>query len=210
MAGVWGRDDFCSPPLLLFLSCRSSPPDSISGTGGRQLGCRFYSIWHLPRGFLNVMHSGLHISQGHVFLCLLGPSQLLWPAIMFCPKELCRCWAQVAHGQMFPGIPRGVFLIWFCNHTSQEGLPYSPCFSCVFFLTIYWNSGTRTYCVAAVSSWLYSLCSNWSRMQEIWDSVLLSQLRGIPKHKNGLVAARFFLAKEGKGYSSGLYKSCIS
>lgn len=135
----------CSPPLLLFLSCRSSPPDSFSGTGGRQLGCRFYSIWHLPRGFLNLMHSGLHISQGHVFLCLLGPSQLLWPAIMFCPKELCRCWAQVAHRQMCPGIPRGAFLIWFCNHTSQEGLPYTPCFSCGFFLTIYWNSGTRTY-----------------------------------------------------------------
>lgn len=61
--------------------------------------------------------------------------------------------------------------------------------------------------------WPRSLCSNQSSLQEIRDSVLLSQLRGVSQHKNGLVtskATRFVVAKEGKGYSSGPYKSSVS
>lgn len=152
MAGVWGREAFCSPHLLLFLSCRFPPPDCISGMGARQLGCRFYSIWHLPRGFLNLMHSGLYFSQGHVLLCLLGASQLLWPAIMFCPKELCRCLAQEAHRQMFPDTPRTYtktyqvhFWFGFATTPLKRVSPTLLPFLVAFFPTVYWNSDTRTY-----------------------------------------------------------------
>lgn len=137
--------------------------------GARQLGCRFYSIWHLPRGFLNLKHSGSHFSPGHVFLCLLGPSQLLWPAIMFCPKELCRYWAQVAHGQIFPGIPRGCFWFGFATTPLRRASPTPLAFLKAFFSP---SAGIQvqelTY-VAAVGSWSYSLCSNQSRIQEIWE-----------------------------------------
>lgn len=202
MAGVWGRDDFCSPPLLLFLSCRSSPPDCIFGMGARQLGCRFYTIWHLPRGFLNLMHSGFHFSQGHMFLCLLGPSQLLWPAITFCPKELCRCWAQVAHRKMFPGIPRGTFFattplgrvsptpfvlfLWLFSHHLLE-FRYKN-----LAMQLLWVADPTTFAVInpGYRKSEIRFCHSW----------------GVPKYENGLVtsrAARFFLAKEGKGCSSG-------
>ena len=61
--------------------------------------------------------------------------------------------------------------------------------------------------------WPHRLWSNQSNVQEIWDSLLLLQLREVSKHKNGLVtskAARFFVAKEGKGYSSEPRKSSVS
>lgn len=186
MAGIWGRGDFCSSLLLLFLSCISSPPDCFSGMGARQLGCRFYSIWHLPRGFLNLMHSGLYFSRGHVFLCLLGLSQLLWPAIIFCPKELCRCWAQVAHGQVFPNTPRiytNIYEVhfWFGFATTplRRACPTPLAFLVFFFFSLCTGIQVQELiCVAVVSSWPYSLCSNWSRMQGIWDLALPLQLRG--------------------------------
>lgn len=217
-----GEGWFLSPHSCYFY--HSDPPHWLASPAlewvlVRQLGCSFYSGWHLPRGFLNLIHSGLHNSQGHVFLCLdvfltaavashnILPSRVMQMLGLGGPRDKCSLVHQEVH-------------LWFVFATTLlrwvSPLPF------LFFVWLFSHcllefQVQELIRIAAVNNcplprWPYSLCSHQSRMQEIWDSVLPSQLSEVPKHENGLVtskATRLFLAKEGEGYSSGPSKSSV-
>lgn len=125
-------------PLSCYF-CHAAPPRQVASPAQEpvlvaQLGCNFCNGWHLPRGFLNLIHSGLHNSQGHVFLCLLGPSAAL-ASHNILPSRVTQT---LGSGGPLTNVPcyteTCVALPCVCSRAPEVGLPCSPsCFSRGFF-----------------------------------------------------------------------------
>lgn len=220
--------DFPPPPtlFLLLLLCRPSPAGHFSHTGASTGGTAWVQFlqWLTSAQRLSKSNPVSLMQQSRMCSARWAP-WLLLPATTFCLQELYRCWAQVAHWQMVRGLQRGACL-WFVfaamplKWGSLAPILVGFCFLVCFFfayLLLQFRYKILIY-ISALNScplprWPHRLWSNQSNVQEIWDSLLLSQLREVSKHKNGLVtskAARFFVAKEGKGYSSEPRKSSVS
>lgn len=129
---MYGGGIMSSPPPLLFPPCRRSPLGWISCTGAGISGA-------VRVLFLQRLTSAQRLSKSNPVRLPQQPrtrcSSACWAPRNCCCQpqhfalELCRSWAQVAHGQMFPGTPRGTSLICVCSRTSEVALPHSPsCF----------------------------------------------------------------------------------
>lgn len=147
---MWGRDDFFSLPLLLFLPCSPSPPGCISCPGADisetawvQFLQRLTSAQRLSKSnpLWLTQQPGTHVPLPAGPLTAAVTSHNILPSVVT---------HMPGSGDPRANLPwyteRYVSLICVCNHTTEVGLPLSPsCFFCGFFLTIYWNSGARTY-----------------------------------------------------------------